>query len=118
MHVERNTDYTKLETALQIYPVSVLRAHGRFRWPCGLRRRSMAARSLGSRLQNPVESMKVRLMCMLRAVYVEVPATGWSLTQRSPSDCVWTVSRPVLSSAAAPFKDKLKQSGFVWWNLE
>ena len=52
-------------------------------------------------------------MCLLWAVYVEVSATGWSLTQRSPPECVWTVTRP-----AAPLKDKLKPHGFVWWNLE
>jgi hypothetical protein len=65
----------------------------------------------------PIDSMKVPLMCLLCAVYVEVSATDWSLTQRSPSDCAWTVSRPIPSWAAAPLKDKLKPLGFVWWNL-
>ena len=118
MHVDRNTGYTKLETALQINPISVCKAHGRSRWPCGLRRRSTTARSLGSRLQNLLRWMFVRLMCLLCAVYVEVSATGWSLIRRSPSDCVWTVSRPVPSRAAASLKDKLKPRGFVWLNLE
>jgi len=35
----KNTDYTKLETALRIYPISVLRAHGQSRFDTTAHRR-------------------------------------------------------------------------------
>ena len=55
------------------------------RRPCGLRRRSAAARLLGLWVRIPPGAWMsvVSVVCC----QVEVSATGWSLVQRSPTDC-------------------------------
>ena len=83
---------------------------GRAVWGIGLRPLDHWDRGF-----KPVQSMKVRLMCLLCSVYVEVSATGWSLTQNFR---LWEASQPVPSWVTAPLKDELKPRGFVWWNLE
>jgi hypothetical protein len=58
----------------------------RFQWPSGLRRGSAAARLLGLRVRIPPWAwvFVVSVVCC----QVEVSAMGWSLVQRSPTDCV------------------------------
>jgi hypothetical protein len=56
----------------------------RSQWPLGLRRRSMAARLLRSWVRIP-PGARTFLSCV--CCQVEVSATGWSLVQRSPTDC-------------------------------
>jgi hypothetical protein len=53
--------------------------HCRSQWPCG---RSLAG-IVGS---HPAEGMDVSLVSVV-CCQVEVSATGWSLVQRSPTDC-------------------------------
>ena len=57
----------------------------RCRWPHGLRRGSAAARLLGLRVRIPLGAW----MCVVSVVcyQVEVAASGWSLVQRSPTEC-------------------------------
>jgi hypothetical protein len=57
----------------------------RSQWPCGLRRGSTAARLLGLRVRIPPTAWMsvVSVVCC----QVEVSATGWSLVQRSPTEC-------------------------------
>ena len=57
----------------------------RSQWPCGLRRRSAAARLLRLWVRIPPRAW----MSVLRVVccQVEVSAMSWSLVQRSPTDC-------------------------------
>ena len=57
----------------------------RSQWPRGLRRRPVAARLLGLWFRIPPGSWTfvVSVVCCP----VEVPATSWSLVQRSPADC-------------------------------
>ena len=58
----------------------------RSRWPCGLKRGSVAAQFLG---------LRVRILCghaylsLVSVVFchVEVSASGWSFVQRSTTDC-------------------------------
>jgi hypothetical protein len=56
------------------------------RWPRGLRRVSAACRLLGLRVRTlPGTWMSLSCECC----QVEVSATGRSLVQRSPTECVW-----------------------------
>ena len=59
--------------------------YSRSQWPCGLRRRSSAARLLRSWVRIPPRAW----MFVVSVVWcqVEVCATDWSLVQRSPTDC-------------------------------
>ena len=57
----------------------------RSQWPCGLRRRSAAARLLGLWVRIPPGARK--FVCCELSCQVEVSATSWSLVQRSPTDC-------------------------------
>ena len=59
--------------------------HCRSQWPRGLRRRSAAAHLLGLWVRIPPGAW----MSVLSVVccQVEVSSTGWSLVQRSPTDC-------------------------------
>jgi hypothetical protein len=61
-------------------------AECRSQWPCGLRRRSSAARLLRSWVRNqPGAWMFVCLSVV--CCQVEISAMDWSLVQRSPTDC-------------------------------
>jgi hypothetical protein len=62
----------------------------RSQWPRGLKRRSVAARLLGSRVRISLGVwMFVSCVYMLCCpVQVEVTATGWSLVQRRPTVCL------------------------------
>jgi hypothetical protein len=47
--------------------------------------------------KNPAGGMDVCLLWVLRVCQVEVSATGWSLVQRSPTDCgasLCVISKP------------------------
>jgi hypothetical protein len=55
----------------------------RSQWPRDLRSRYMAARLLRSWVQIPPGAWMFSVVCC----HVEVSATGWSLLQRSPTDC-------------------------------
>jgi hypothetical protein len=58
----------------------------RSQWPRGLRRGSAAVRLLGLRVRIPARAC----MCLLwvfGGCQVEVSASGWSLVQRSPTEC-------------------------------
>jgi hypothetical protein len=63
----------------------VVEIYSRSQWPRGQRRGFAAARLLGLRVRIPQEAWKsvVSVVCC----QVEVSATGWSLVQRSPTDC-------------------------------
>jgi len=71
---------------LTIY-LSCIQIHlsGRSQWPRGLRRRSAAARLLGFWVRIPPEAW----MSVVNVVscQVEVSTSGWSLVQRSPTEC-------------------------------
>jgi hypothetical protein len=59
---------------------------GRTHWPRGVRRGSAAARLLGLRIRIPPRagiSVSLSVVCC----QVEVPASGWSLVQTSPTQC-------------------------------
>jgi hypothetical protein len=62
----------------------------RSQWPCGLRRGFAAARLLidGSNPAGAWMSVLSVVCCQ-----VEVSGTGWSLVQRSPTDCVCVCAR-------------------------
>ena len=53
----------------------------RSQWPCGLRRRSTAARLLRSWVRIPPRAW------MFVCCQVDVSATDWSFVQRNPTDC-------------------------------
>jgi len=57
----------------------------RSRWPRGVRRGSTAARLLGLWVRIPPGAWVYMLSVV--CFQVEVSATGWSLVQRSPTDC-------------------------------
>jgi hypothetical protein len=59
-------------------------SESRSRWPCGLRRSSIA----GTAGSNPVEDIDVSLLCLLCVGQVAASATGWSLVQGSRTVCV------------------------------
>jgi hypothetical protein len=42
----------------------------------------------GIAVSNPAEGMDIRLLCLLYIVSPTASATGWSLFQRSPTECV------------------------------
>ena len=58
---------------------------GRSQWPRGLRRRSAAARLL--RLCVRIPSGAWMFVVSVVCCQVQVSVTGWSLVQRSPTDC-------------------------------
>jgi hypothetical protein len=58
----------------------------RSQWPLGLRRRSAAARLLGSWVWNPPGAWMFAFVSVV-CCQVEFSATSWSLVQRSPTDC-------------------------------
>jgi hypothetical protein len=66
--------------------VFALNINGQSQWPRGLRRRSTAARLLRSSVRIPPEAWMF-VCCVCCVCQVEVSATGWSLVQRSPTDC-------------------------------
>ena len=76
------------------------------RWPCGLRRRSGAARLPESRVRFPLRAWILSL----------IPATSWPLIHRSPTGCLWMISKPRKSGslgpswAVAPQKKKNQQT--------
>ena len=79
----RGTPRPLFSTPLSIYP-ALTKLSSRSQWPSGLRRRSTAARLLRSWVRIPPGGMDVlSIVCC----QVEVSATGWSLVQRSPTDC-------------------------------
>ena len=55
--------------------------------PRGLRRRSAAARLLGSWVRIPPGRHRCLSVVSVLCCQVEVSATSWSLVQRSPTDC-------------------------------
>jgi hypothetical protein len=59
---------------------------GRSQWPRGLRRGSVAVRLLGLRVLIPPGHGCLSLVSVV-CCQVEVSATGWSLVQRSPTEC-------------------------------
>jgi len=61
---------------------------GRSRWPCGLKRGSAAARLLGLRVRMPLGAGVTVCGESFMCYQVEVSATGRSLVQRSPTECV------------------------------
>jgi len=69
---------------------SVFRSIRRSKWPRGLRHRSAAARLLRLWVRIPlgawISAVMIAVFCQ-----VEISATGWSLVQRSPTDCVATL---------------------------
>ena len=58
----------------------------RSQWPCGLRRRSAAARLLRLWVQIPPGHGCLSVVSVV-CCEVEVSATSWSLVQRTPTDC-------------------------------
>ena len=58
------------------------------RWPHGLRGRSAAACLLELWVRNPLEHKCLSLMNSV-CCQVKVRATGRSLVQRSPTECLW-----------------------------
>jgi hypothetical protein len=62
------------------------RNHSWTQWPRGLRRRCPAERLLGSWVRIPPAAWMF-VSCECLCCQVEVSATGWSLVQRSPTDC-------------------------------
>jgi hypothetical protein len=64
--------------------------NSRSQWPCGLRRRSVAACLLRLWVRIPPRAW----MCVASVVYcqVEVSAASWSLVQRSPTECGTSLS--------------------------
>jgi hypothetical protein len=61
-------------------------ASSRSQWPRGLRRRSAAERLLGSWVRIPPGAWMF-FCCECLLCQVEISALGWSLVQRSPTDC-------------------------------
>jgi len=67
---------------------------------------------------NSAEGMDAGLLCSLSAVSVAASATGWSLVQRSPTECVCQIDvcsrnlmrRPRLELGCSATKNKLKAS--------
>jgi hypothetical protein len=59
---------------------------GQSKWLRGLRRRSAAQRLLGSKVRI-LWGAWMSVSCECLCSQVEVSATGWSLVQRSPTDC-------------------------------
>ena len=60
----------------------------RSQWPCGLWRRSTAARLLGSWVQIPPGGHRcLSVVSVVCCCPVEVSATSWRLVQRSLTDC-------------------------------
>jgi hypothetical protein len=84
------------------------------KWPRGLRRGSAAASLLGLRVRIPPGAWMS--VCCEYCVYgeVEVSASGWSLVQRSPTECVFLSvivkprkrGAPIPRWAAAPQKKR------------
>ena len=58
----------------------------RTKWPRGLRRGSAAARLMGLQVQILAVAY-IFFSCDVMCCWVEISATGWSLAQRSPTDC-------------------------------
>jgi hypothetical protein len=69
-------------------------------WQRGLRRESSAARLLGLRVRIPLRHGNLSLVNVV-CCQVEASATGWSLVQRSPTECV-CVSFSVISCKNNP----------------
>jgi hypothetical protein len=59
----------------------------RSQWPSGLMRVSMADRLLGLRVRIPPGAWMVVRCEYCACCQLEVAVTGWSLFQRSPTDC-------------------------------
>ena len=59
----------------------------RSQWPCGLRRRSAAARLLRLRVRIPPGAWMFFCCEFYVCCQIVVSATNWSFTQRSPIDC-------------------------------
>ena len=74
----------------------------RTQWPRGLRRESAAARFLGSRDRMPQRHGCLSLV-IVEGCQVEVSAWGWSLIQRSPTECgVSVILKPRLWGGPGP----------------
>jgi len=73
------------------------RSVSRSRWPLVLRRRSVAIHLLGLWFRIPPSALMFGLLWVLCGVLVEVCASGWSLVQRSSTECEWSWS-PVRGS--------------------
>jgi hypothetical protein len=57
-------------------------------WPCGLRRTTVGRSIAGMAGSKPAEGMNFHLLCLLGVVYIAASATGWSLVQVRPTECV------------------------------
>ena len=94
----------------------------RSQWPRGLRRRSAAALLLRLWVRIPPGAWMLSVVSVV-CCQVEVSATGWSLVQRSPTDCgcvvvcdLETSSRmrrlwPALGCCA------IKKKNYIWWRI-
>jgi len=75
-----------LRIFVQLKKLDTINIYCRSQWPCGLRRRSAAARLLRSWVRIPPGHGYLSVVSVV-CCQVEVSATRWSLVQRSPTDC-------------------------------
>ena len=78
----------------------------RSKWPCGLRRRSAAARLLRSWVRIPLGAWMfvVNVVCC----QVEFSASSWSLVQRSPTDC---------GASCVWYRNLINEEAMALWGL-
>ena len=80
--------YEPLHTLILILIFTIrMLTNGQSQWSCGLRRRTAAARLPGIEGSNPIGSMDVCLLFSVVCCQVEVSVMGWSIIQRSPTEC-------------------------------